>query len=253
MIAPTRLDRASAAARGARAPLAAALMAMWAAWAAAGCIGAPAHEDRAEHSAHPGINDPYLAGDVDVDEWLERFEREGRTVYDARHDIVADLRLAPGDRVADVGTGTGLFVPLLARAVGDEGRVVAVDIVPEFLEHVRARAAALELDNVDTVQCTERSVELDHASVDLAFVCDVYHHFEYPQSTLASLHRAIAPGGALVVLDFEREPGESSEWVLGHVRAGRDQVVGEIEAAGFRLTEQRDLGEDTFFLRFARP
>jgi ubiquinone/menaquinone biosynthesis C-methylase UbiE len=155
--------------------------------------------------------------------------------------------------VADVGAGTGLFVPMLARAVGPRGEVLAVDIVPDFLAHIDERATAAGLTNVSTVLCTERSVELARESVDLAFLCDVYHHFEYPADTLASLHRALQPGGTLAVIEFDRVEGESSDWILEHVRAGKDVFTAEIEAAGFELLEEVDLGmEDTYYLRFRK-
>jgi ubiquinone/menaquinone biosynthesis C-methylase UbiE len=201
-------------------------------------------------SVAPGINDPYR--DADPAQWVERFEREGREIYDRRGEIVAAIGLGPGHDVADVGAGTGLFTPLLAEAVGPQGTVYAVDIVPEFVEHVRARAAALGLENVRPVLCSERSVELPPASLDRAFLCDTYHHLEYPAATMASLRRALRPGGEMLVVDFERNPGESSDWILEHVRAGREVVRGEIEAAGFRHLETIDMLEENWVMRFAR-
>lgn len=69
---------------------------------------------------------------------------------------------------------------------------------------------------------------------------------------LASIHRALKPGGTLVVIDFERVEGRSSAWVLDHVRAGKEQVIREIEAAGFRLAADEKLLKENFFLRFTK-
>ncbi|MHC5003355.1 MAG: class I SAM-dependent methyltransferase [Planctomycetota bacterium] len=226
-----------------RAPLLAAVTATL----AVACSPAPVAE---ETSVAPGINAPYV--DPDVSQWVERFEREGREIYDLRREIVAAGRIRPGADVADVGAGTGLFIPLLAEAVGPEGSVVAVDIVPEFVEHVRQRSDREGLGNVSAVLCTERSVELPAGSIDLAFICDTYHHFEYPASTMRSIHRALRRGGELVVIDFERIPGVSSDWILEHVRAGREVVLQEIGAVGFELLEEPDLLEDNYILRFRR-
>ena len=141
------------------------------------------------------------------------------------------------------------------RAVGREGRVYAVEISPKFLEHLRERAKSEKLTSVEVVKGLEDSVELPAASVDLAFVCDTYHHFEYPKSTLASLFAAIRPGGSLVVLDFERVPGQSSDWVIEHVRAGKEVTREEIESAGFQFEReiQVDGLKENYVLRFRRP
>jgi SAM-dependent methyltransferase len=202
-----------------------------------------------------GINDAFLAPDLDVTRFVEVFETESREVYAQRHAIVAALRLAPGMAVADVGAGTGAFLDPLASAVGPEGRVWAVDISPAFVEHLRARAARAGLSQVEVVLASPRSVELRPESVDLVLVCDTYHHFEYPHETLGSLHRALRPGGALVVVDFEREPGVSREWILDHVRAGKLTFVREIESAGFQLDREIEgLGlKDNYVLLFRRP
>ncbi|MGH0031944.1 MAG: class I SAM-dependent methyltransferase [Myxococcota bacterium] len=179
------------------------------------------------------LNRRFVDPELDVDGWVERFESESREVYRAREAIVAETGLAAGMRVADVGAGTGLFVPLFAAAVGETGRVFAVDISPRFLEHLRTRAREAGLDQVEVVEGTDASIGLSDASVDVVFVCDTYHHFTKPKDSLASIHRALRPGGSLVIVEFEREPGTSRQWVLDHVRAGKATFRAEIEAAGF--------------------
>jgi len=208
----------------------------------------------ASQSVNPGINEPYLQPNLDPEDWAQRFEVESREVFAAREAIADGLDLSPGMHVADVGAGTGLFVPLLASRVGTSGRVYAVDIVPAFVAHIDRRARAAGLDQVQARLCSEDSVDLPAASVDLVFVCDTYHHFEYPSATLASIHDALRDNGELVVLDFERIPGVSSDWILGHVRAGREVFSSEIEAAGFEFVEEITSAplHDNYMLRFRK-
>ena len=98
------------------------------------------------------------------------------------------------------------------------------------------------------------SAAIPKNSVDVVFVCDTYHHFEYPEAMLASLHEALRPGGRLVVVDFERIPGETPDWVLEHVRAGKAVFRSEIEAAGFVLVREADIAglSENYVLQFRR-
>jgi predicted methyltransferase len=95
-------------------------------------------------------------------------------------------------------------------------------------------------------------VNLRPASIDLAFISDTYHHFEYPRDILRALHEALKPGGEVVIVDFRRVPGMSSPWVMGHVRAGANTVRVEMESAGFALVEQRDFMRTQYYLRFRK-
>jgi ubiquinone/menaquinone biosynthesis C-methylase UbiE len=208
-----------------------------------------------EVSVRPGVNQRFLAEDLDVEQFIEVFEGESREVFVQREHIVKALGVSSGMTVADIGAGTGLFISDFDREVGFEGRVYAVEISPKFLEHLRERTAREGLARVEVLEGLEDSVELPAASVDLAFVCDTYHHFEYPRSTLSSLYSAIRPGGSLVILDFERIPGESAEWVMGHVRAGKEVFRREIESAGFRFEREVTVEglRENYVLRFRRP
>lgn len=208
-----------------------------------------------EPSVKPGINRNFLDPDLDVEEWIARFEVESREVFAAKDAVLRALRLTPGMTVADVGAGTGLYTIHFARAVGPEGFVYAVDISPRFVEHIAQQAERLELDNIAPVLGGEKSVRLPPRAIDVAFVCDVYHHFEYPQTTLASLKKSMKPGGRLVVIDFERIPGVSSEWTLGHVRAGKETFRQEIERAGFEFLRETEIEgfSENYFLEFRAP
>lgn len=202
-----------------------------------------------------GINDRFKDPELDVDEWLDRFEVESREVYAARTAVMAACEITPGERVADVGAGTGFYSRLFARRTGAAGWVFSVDIAPRFLQHIAARATADGLQNLTPVLGTDVSTRLPPESVDLVFICDTYHHFEQPTQTMASIYRALKPGGRLVVIDFERIPGVSREFILGHVRAGKETFKKEIEASGFRFRDELDLEglEENYLLRFVKP
>lgn len=207
-----------------------------------------------ETNVAPGINKEYTRTNLNVERWVQNFERESREIYAQREKILEVLQLKRGMRVADVGAGSGLFTVLFADAVGPRGKVYAVDIAPAFLQHIRDRARESGLKHIQTVQATERSSNLPANSVDLVFICDTYHHFEYPQSTLASLRRALRSKGQLVVIDFHRIPGKSPAWTLNHVRAGQEVFAREIEAAGFqRLPDPpQDFLKENYLMRFVK-
>ncbi|MEQ1631670.1 MAG: class I SAM-dependent methyltransferase [Planctomycetota bacterium] len=209
---------------------------------------------RDEASVKPGINKDFLDPKLEVKKYEERFEGESREIFVHRARIAALLDLQPGRVVADVGAGTGLYTRMFAQKLGNETAVYAVDIAKQFVDHVVQDAHTRGLLNVVGVVCTERSVELPKASVDVVFVCDTYHHFEYPKQTLASIRDSLRPGGDLFVVDFIRIPGTSREWILEHVRAGQDVVTQEIEAAGFVKVrdEATPFLKENYAMRFKR-
>jgi ubiquinone/menaquinone biosynthesis C-methylase UbiE len=142
--------------------------------------------------------------------------------------------------VADVGAGTGLFTRAFAKAVGTKGSVTAVDISKTFLDHIAKTSREEGMTQVVTLEASTESSNLPADSVDLVFICDTYHHFEFPIKTMQSVHRALRSGGRVVMIDFKRIEGESTDWVLSHVRAGQEVFESEVEQSGFRKVGQVD-------------
>jgi len=200
------------------------------------------------------INERFLDPDLDVQTWVRRWESQSREVAAAREQIVRALELTPGKRIADVGAGTGLFVELFSKAVTNKGKVYAVDISPKFVAHIKERVASAGLNNVEVILSSEDSIQLAEDSVDVVFLCDTYHHFGYPGPMLRSIRSALNKDGQLVVVDFERIPGKSREWVLNHVRAGKARVNEEITQAGFRFRDEVRIDGflENYFLRFEK-
>jgi predicted methyltransferase len=204
-----------------------------------------------EKSVSPGINKPYEKPDVTAA--VGRFEKEGRDVYDHREEVVKACGLKPGMAVADIGAGTGLFTRLFSPLVGEQGRVYAVDIAENFVKHIEKLAAEQGLKNVKGVVCDDKSTNLPAASIDLAFTSDTYHHFEFPQKTLESIRQALRPDGRLIIVDYQRIEGESTEWALKHIRAGKEEVTAEIMMAGFKFVCEKRVGlKESYFLVFEK-
>jgi ubiquinone/menaquinone biosynthesis C-methylase UbiE len=202
--------------------------------------------------APPEINKPFQ--NPDVAEYIKKFESESREIYIGRAAIAQAAGVKPGMAVADVGAGTGLFTRLFAERVGPEGKVYAVDIAEAFLRHIAEGARKQEQRHVQTILGTQETTNLPPDAVDLAFLCDVYHHLERHEPVLASIHRALRPGGRLVVIEFDRREGVSSDFILKHVRANKAQFLAEITAAGFEPVETPDAPalKENFFAAFRR-
>jgi predicted methyltransferase len=220
--------------------------------AALGWAQSTAQPPASQSKTDPKINDPFKKPDVKA--YVKKFESEDRETYVRRNEIVAALALEPGMTVADIGAGTGLFTRLFAEKVGATGRVYAEDISPQFLAHIAAEAKKHGRKHVVTVQGSQDTTNLPKDSVDLVFLSDVYHHLEQPQKILASIRQALRSDGKLVVVEFDRVKGRSSEFVLKHVRAGQDVFVKEIETAGFRRTStaKPPALKENFFVSFEK-
>jgi ubiquinone/menaquinone biosynthesis C-methylase UbiE len=150
--------------------------------------------------------------------------------------------------VADVGAGSGLFTRRFAAAVGPGGKVFAVDIDKRCVDHINQTCREQGIANVVGVVGKADSTELAAESVDLVFVCDSYHHFDRPTKMLASIHRALKPGGRLVLIDFTKE-GKMKD----HVRADKKTLVNDLAAAGFKLVDALDFLPDQYVLRLEKP
>lgn len=216
-------------------------------------IGAAAAQEAPGGKVDPKINEQFQKKGA-ARGFIERFESHDREVFNKRDEIVAALQLKPGMAVADVGAGSGLFTRLFADKVGTDGKVFAVDVSKDFLAHIAKDSEERGLKQVKTVLGAQDGTNLGPASVDLVYLCDVYHHFEEHEKMLASIRRALKPGGTLVLIEFDRVEGKSSDFVLKHVRAGQNLFRKEIVAAGFEPAEgpKPDLKEN-FFARFRKP
>ena len=86
-------------------------------------------------------------------------------------------------------------------------------------------------------------------------LCDTATHVEDAKGTVTALREAMKPGGGVVLVDFIRDPNASDAWVLGHVRAGQEVVIKEVESAGFQLIDKGahvDYLKKNYVLRFRK-
>jgi len=134
--------------------------------------------------------------------WLERPEREQEEGLSL---LVECLKLQPGMVVADIGAGSGVISVRLARQIGPEGKVLAVDIQREMLRALEIKCKGLGITNIQGVLGTSRSPNLDDQSVDLAIMVDVYHEFEFPYEMLLAISRSLKPGGRVAFVEYRKE------------------------------------------------
>jgi ubiquinone/menaquinone biosynthesis C-methylase UbiE len=193
--------------------------------------------------------------DADASQWTERFEHEGRAIYDKRYEILDAMHLKPGMNVADIGAGSGLFARLMAQRVAPGGTVYAVDISKNLIDHIAKTVQEAGIANVKPVLGDPHSPKLAPNSLDLVTIIDSYHHFEFAQDMLREIHKDLRPNGTLVLIDFKRIDGVSRDYILKMVRGGEGTFTDEFQNAGFDLVERRDdMFPENYLLRFhVRP
>jgi ubiquinone/menaquinone biosynthesis C-methylase UbiE len=175
----------------------------------------------------------------DVEHWARIFDDPGRDAWQKPAAVVEALALRPGAAVADLGAGTGYFMPHLARAVGEAGTVYAVDTEPNLLAHLRERADRAGLDQVVPVLASPDRPRLPSASLDVLLIVDTYHHVDDRVAYFRAAARLLRAGGRVVVIDWQKRDlpvGPPADHKLA-----RRQVEDEMRRAGYRLAAAPDL------------
>lgn len=160
-------------------------------------------------------------------------DRIGRDEEERPDTLVNSLEIRAGATVAEIGSGTGYFTWRLARAVGNSGKVYAVDIAQDRLDRTAASVAKHASGNVQTVLGAESDPHLPEGALDLVFIGNAYHEFSNPEAVLAAIKRSLKADGRLVIVEYAE--GYSFSERDRSPRMSIDQIRSEIEAAGFEI------------------
>jgi len=194
---------------------------------------------------------PAQLGSRSADEWANVLDREQRVSGLKIEEVVSRLKLKPGDVVADIGAGTGVFSGPLAQAVAPTGTLLAVDIDQGLLDYIAQRAKEENIKNIQPILGEFDDPNLP-TRVDVAFFHDVLHHIEHRQVYLKKLATYLEPDGRVVIIDliFDRPDGPHRN--QPEMQITQEQVRRWMVAAGFPVMQEIDLFDDKFFVVFRR-
>ena len=180
--------------------------------------------------------------------WLERREREEEENPDLAMRLI---RVQRGQTVADLGAGSGYYTRRLARAVGDAGKVYAVDIQQGMLDLLQVNLAREKVRNVIPVLSTPDDPRLPANAIDMILLVDVYHEFGQPQTMLQRMKTALKTGGRLVLLEFRGEDPDVP--IRPEHKMTKAQVKLEVEAEGFKQWRVYDDLPQQHLIIFTKP
>lgn len=181
------------------------------------------------HDHGHGSGGPLVHRFERADEWAREFDNPERDAWQKPAEVVAAMQITPGMTVADLGAGTGYFLPHLARAVGPTGKVLGLDVEPDMVRYMTERAARQKLANVQAKQVPYDDPQLAAGSVDRILIVDTWHHIPARDRYAAKLSAALRPGGAVVVVDFTLD---SLRGPPKQHRIRPEEVAAELRAGG---------------------
>ena len=185
-----------------------------------------------------------------VPDWIERLERPDRIAGLKIDYIIQQLRLKPGDVVADMGAGPGVLSLPMAKAVGPNGKVYAVDIDQGFVDHINMRAKEQNVKNVVAVLGTFTDPALPAKDVDVALFHDVLHHIDKRAEYLKATASYIKPNGRIAIIDLPSNGSHKDDPAL---IVTKDQAKGWLAGGGFKPVQEFDgLTEGKWFVVYGR-
>ncbi len=158
--------------------------------------------------------------------------------------LLQKLAAPPGSTILDLGCANGFFTFPAAVAMGENGMVIAADILDQMLTLLNRR---MPPDNVQVLQVEEVKMEVDSDSVDAAMVLSLYHEFKAPLENLQEIKRVLKAEGKIMLLDWDplsdRERGPEKEQ-----RVLQSKVIKDLESVGFAIDLQENYVDDIWLL-----
>ncbi len=181
-----------------------------------------------------------------ADKYIQRMDDPKRDLKVS--EVIAKLRLKPGDMVADIGSGSGAFSIPMAKAIAPNGILYAVDIDQKMLDFVADRARKNGVTNLRTVLGVNDDPKLPVKNLDVAFFHRVLHMIEHRQAYLNSTATYMKPDGRIVIIDKNPEQSpESWMWLK------QSDVDTWMAAIAFYPAEKFNIFDDRYFVSYQRP
>lgn len=184
----------------------------------------------------------------DAERWSKVFDNPERDAWQKPKEVVKHMEIAPGSTVADIGAGTGYFMPYLSQAVGADGKVLLLDIEPNLVEHMTKRATKAELANVEARVIQPDDPQIEAGSVDRILIVDTWHHISEREAYSKKLAAALSETGAVYIVDFtlETERGPKNH------KLPPESVVKELESAGLKASMVEETLPDQYIVKAVR-
>lgn len=181
--------------------------------------------------------------------YITMLERPERAAFQRMDLIFAALALRTGERVAEIGAGSGYFTLPVAREVGPTGVVWAVDVVPEMLDYLARRLRMEKLENVRLVKASRDDPSLPAGSADTILLVDTLHYVADRTAFAARLKTALAPRGRIVIIDYRPKPWAERPWgPPPEQQIPRETIDAEMLEAGFKAVEAFDFLPEQYFV-----
>ncbi|MGH8007894.1 MAG: class I SAM-dependent methyltransferase, partial [Candidatus Binatia bacterium] len=180
------------------------------------------------------------ASPLSLDQYLALFEEPQRDEWQQPDAVIQALKLKPGQVVADIGASSGYFSLRLARAIGPQGTVFALDFAANTIDYLRQRVAKENVQNVQAILVPHHDPLLIDGSLDLAFLCNTYHHLEDRDVYLRKLRKGLKPDGRVVIVDFYQRDGMPVGPPMD-MRLSEETVQKELQGAGLNVVEKLTL------------
>ena len=193
-------------------------------------------------TAHTMNDRTFRAGDA------HKLEDPERLVWLPPADVLSVLQLTQGMSIADVGTGTGYFALPMAGAIGERGRLFAVDLQEEMLIKLRAKLSKPDAPkNISLVEGDAARTTLPGGSCDLVFLANLWHELDDHPAVLAEAKRVIRPGGKIAILDW-RADMNSPPGPPVHHRVPLDEVSRTLSGNGWSVQRSMNIGAYSYLL-----
>ncbi len=173
----------------------------------------------------------------DAARWAAVFDDPERNAWQKPDQVVALMSIGSGETVADVGAGTGYFIPHLSRAVGPNGRVLGIDIEPSMVDYMTDRFRKEQIDNAVARLATADDPKLGEARVDRILIVNTWHHIGGRIAYAEKLNAALRPGGQVTIVDFTED---SPRGPPADHRIPAGAVIDELIAAGFTTARETE-------------
>jgi len=166
-------------------------------------------------------------------QYIAMFERKERSEFQKPDEVMKTLAMKPGERVADIGAGSGYFTIPVAKAVGHEGLVWAIDIRQEMLDYLRNLLEEEQVENVRLMFVDMDDPQLPDGRIDQILMTDILHYIQDRTACAAKLRVGPATGGRIVIIDYRLKSWEERPWgPPPEQQLSRDQVDVDFAAVG---------------------